>query len=76
MSYSQLRGPGKDQLAKWKGAIAASRRQQRQRRGRRKTGVATVARAGMVRIPATRTTITEDIDEAGTCDGHSCHDGR
>jgi hypothetical protein len=44
--------------ARWraevKAAIAASHRQQRNRRGRRPRGVATVQRAGMVRINPTQ----------------------
>jgi hypothetical protein len=40
-----------DQLAKWKAAEAASKRQQHNQRGRRKRGLATVSGVGMVRVP-------------------------
>jgi hypothetical protein len=43
-----------DQVAKWKAARAAHYRQQRQQRGRRKRGLATVSGAGMVRVNLTQ----------------------
>jgi hypothetical protein len=43
-----------DQLAKWKAADRARKRQQRNQRGRRKRGLATVTRAGMVRVSPAR----------------------
>jgi hypothetical protein len=39
-----------DQLAKWKAALATSKRQQRNRRGRRRTGLDAVNGPGMIRI--------------------------
>jgi hypothetical protein len=47
---ARLPGPGPDQLARWKAALAASRRQQRNRRSRPKNGIEAVTCAGMVRI--------------------------
>ena len=43
-----------DQLAKWKAADRARKRQQRNQRGRRKRGLATVTGAGMVRRSTTQ----------------------
>jgi hypothetical protein len=40
-----------DQREQWRKAIADSHRQQRNRRGRRKTGLAAVTQPGMVRLP-------------------------
>jgi hypothetical protein len=51
MSRRYTRNPGQDQIAAWKAAIAASRRQQRGKRGRRKTGLQAVSGPGMVRRP-------------------------
>jgi len=43
-----------EQRKAWRKAVASHNRQQRQQRGRRKRGVATVSGAGMVRVPAPR----------------------
>jgi hypothetical protein len=51
MSRRYARNPGQDSIAKWKAALAASRHQQRQRRGKRQTlPFGTVSGPGMVRI--------------------------
>jgi hypothetical protein len=39
------------QIKAWKQAVAASRRQQRNRRGKRKTGLEAIRTAGMARLP-------------------------
>ena len=48
----------RDQVAKWKSAIAESRRQQRNRRGERRRGIQAMTGVGMVRlqpsVPASR----------------------
>jgi hypothetical protein len=41
---------GAAQIAAWKAAIAAARRQQRAQRSKRKRGLATVTAPGMIRI--------------------------
>jgi hypothetical protein len=41
----------RDQVAKWKSAIGASRRRQHNHRGRRDRGVQAVTGPGMVRLP-------------------------
>jgi hypothetical protein len=51
MTRRYARNPGQDQIAEWKSAIAASRRQQRNHRGKRKTGIEGVSAPGMVRKP-------------------------
>jgi hypothetical protein len=52
MTRRYARNPGQDSIAKWKAAIAASRRQQRQRRGKRSTSpVSDVLGPGMIRRP-------------------------
>ena len=69
--------PGKDQIARWKAAIAAAKRQQRQRRGRRRRGV-TPNGPGMIRLPP-----EASVPELGRCPvkgcawrWHSTQDGR
>jgi hypothetical protein len=63
MTRRYAREPGADQLAKWKAAIAAAKREQRQRRGRRSTADASfgVSGPGMLRVPTAR---------SGERDGH------
>ena len=41
-----------DQRAEWRKALAAKAKATRNQRGRRKRGLTTVTRAGMVRVPA------------------------
>jgi hypothetical protein len=53
VSKRYARSPGQDQIAAWKDAIAAAKRQQRAQRWKRKRGLATVAGPGMVRINPT-----------------------
>ena len=43
-----------DQLAEWKQATADLHRRQRNQRGKRRRGIATVTRAGMVRVNPTQ----------------------
>jgi hypothetical protein len=48
--YVRRNAASADQLAKWREALAATRRQQRQQRWKRKRGLAAVAGPGMMRI--------------------------
>lgn len=71
-----------DQLAKWTNAEAASRRQQRNQRGRRKRGLAAVSGAGMVRLQSryagvgTRTGGVRSMPTAGACGAMPGVEGR
>jgi hypothetical protein len=49
-----------DQREAWRRALAAKNAQQRNQRGKRKTGLPAVTRAGMVRLPAPPKTSTEE----------------
>jgi len=56
-----------DQRAEWRKALAANAKTTRNRRGRRKRGLATVTSPGMVRLTMAR---TGDGDGAGHVTGH------
>jgi hypothetical protein len=53
--------------AEWRKAIADYHRQQRNQRGKRKRGLATVTRAGMVRVNPTQPKETSTTTCCGTC---------
>src|SRR5262249_54243737 len=66
MTHRYARNPGADSIAKWKQALSASKRQQRQRRGRH-AGDVSIARTGpgMMRRGSPRVTADPGDAEPG-----------
>jgi hypothetical protein len=71
MTRRYARNPGQDSIAKWKAALAASRRQQRQRRGRRRDASSRISGPGMLRVTTVRSGEKEGPDggHPGDCPG-------